>query len=226
MKKLIALFFTLLMAISLCACGGTSQDSEKTKETLLAEATAFSYDDLDGISGNKAFASSLVGNTYTFQGLVQSIEKDHIVVIFEVDRGDSTHSWDTSILCGNVYLTEEELLNLKPQQTIIMVGKLSSVEDTSTEMMGFTTNGTALTFEKAAVAQDRFEKTGRLRGKNENYQGAWNLQMGQSKYLKLIYFADGEDLSKYNPEFSANGDEITFSTKIIDGKFMDATIVE
>ena len=212
MKKIISLLLALVMCLSLCACGGdnnaaeTEAPSETTvpekvvlsKEEMEAVATPYTGDDLGKAIDNKAFASSFVGNVYSFEGTVFSIETDHVILEFYIEGDGSVYTTTSSVLSAKVHLPVEELAELQSRQKIKVVGEVSSV------------SGNKIVFENAFIDQ-YYEMTATLKGKNHSYDGAYNIQIGDSSRLKLVYFADDVDLSGINTD----GDEITFLTKIV-----------
>ena len=57
--------------------------------------------------------------------------------------------------------------------------------------------------------------------KNSDFDGAWNVEfsnVSNPQYLRLVYFDDSVDAGQYE------GKEITFSAKVIDGKYYDVVI--
>lgn len=235
MKKLISLLLTVIMCLSLVACGGGNNTPETSappvettapesttlsKEELTSLAVEYTREDYDKAISNKAYASSFVDNVYSFEGTVFTVMEDYAVVTFRIKTDTTTYVTDVSMLCAKVYLPVEELAELEPQQIVRGVGKVTEVGvsvDTGYETFA----GSGIVFENAYLDTE-FECTATLKGANNSYEGAYNIKIGDSDYLKLIYFADGVDLSNINTD----GDEITFTSKIIDGKYCDAVIVE
>lgn len=241
MKKFLPLLLIAFMSISICACGSENTSAETnetienetnvsektTKEDLLEIAVPYTLEDLEGAFNNKATATAFIGNVYSFEGEVISIEKDYAVVEFRIYTGEKEiKSWNSIDLCAHVYLSIEELTELKPNQIVGIAGKVSDVISTSTTAFGTTYEGSAIVLE-GAITQQYYEITGTLKGKNHSYEGAWNIQIGDSSYLGLVYFAEGVDLSGFNEEHNAgsDGNAVTISTKRIDGNYHDATII-
>ena len=75
------------------------------------------------------------------------------------------------------------------------------------------------------LVKDRVEITGILKGKNYSYKPAYNIKVGDSNVLGLIYFADGVDVSTLE-----NGKEARFLVKAINNgnglKYYDAEIIK
>lgn len=224
MKKTISLLLALMMCLSLCACGGgndtpeTEAPTETTVplldvENAITETPTHIYDD---VMENQARAMQ---NTYMMECPVGSITNEY----FE---------------SGNlrIYLASEELAKLNKGENIAIVCKITEVieEKDSWGITYWIEFGDAQLYdgEVPAVAPREHEIfTGLLKGKNESYEGAWNIQIGDSNYLKLIYFAEGTDLSAFNEAYNS-GEEITFSVDLssvyttIPDKFYNAKIIE
>lgn len=239
MKKPLLIVLSLAMLLTLCACAGGEQNAEVpnastapeetvmpedtalTKEELIEQAISFTREDLDKAMSNKAFASSFIGNTYAFQAEVYNIEQEYAVLAFRIEDEEGVITWGGDSLCANAYLPLDELVSLELGQRLNVVGSVSEIVDTSMTAFGEVWEGSAIVFDNAFITQDYYETVGQLHSKNNSYEGAWNIRIGDSSYLKLIYFADEVDLSKYDIS-----KEITFKSKIVDGKYIDATIIE
>ena len=222
MKKSISLLLALVMCLSLCACGGgndTPETTEAPTETTAPENTTLSKEELDALAvpfteedirnsvSNFAVASSFVGNVYSFEGIVRHVSND--CVSLEVYIDDSLENM--SLQNATVYLPTEVLVELQFGQRVQVVGKISSVSN------GIET--------KNAYIDQYYEIEGILKGYNAS-MGGWNFFTKDSDYGKIVYFADGVDLSQYNESYSANGDKVMISTKIIEDDYKDATIVK
>lgn len=75
--------------------------------------------------------------------------------------------------------------------------------------------------EQAYLVADRYEYSGTPKSKNSDFDGAWNVEfsnVSNPQYLRLVYFDDSVDAGQYE------GKEITFSAKVIDGKYYDVVI--
>ena len=77
----------------------------------------------------------------------------------------------------------------------------------------------------AYLVEDRVEVEGVLKGANTSYVPAFNIKIGSSNVLKLIYFSENVDTSSL--EF---GQKIKFSAKAISKNdswhYYDAEIIE
>ena len=167
MKKLLALMLAAALALSLVACGSgagdnntssggngdaTSTDtpsSGMTKEEMLEQAENSDLKELyEIISANKIKAEEeLTGKIYCFNGYVNEIESDYIVLSY----------YGNTIV---VYLPKDDIINLVKDQEIAVVGELGKVgyEDNSSWYISY--GGCELI--NAYVAKDIYEITGKL----------------------------------------------------------------
>ena len=222
MKKALSLILALVLCLSLCACGGgndtpetteaptettTSENTMLSKEELDALAVPFTEDDIRNTVNNYALASSFIGNVYSFDGIVRFVSNDYVSLEVYID--DSLENM--SLQNATVYLAPEVLAELQYGQRVRVIGKISSLS-----------NGIE---SQNAYIDPYYEIEGTLNGYNAS-MGGWNFFVEGSSYSKTVYFADGVDLSQYDESYTATGNEVTISTKIIDGKYTDAIIVE
>lgn len=211
MKKVLSILLVLVLCLSLCACGGGNADTSKTDEApaettvpqidttnAIAETPTHIYDD---VMENQARAMQ---NTYMMKCSVGQITNEY----FE---------------CGNlrIYLPVEDLAKLNKGEEVSVVGKITEVVEENGQwgIMYWVKMGEAQLYngEVPEVAPREHEIfTGLLKGKNNSYEGAWNIQIGNSNYLAIIYFAEGEDLSAYNEDYNS-GEEITFYVSLPKG---------
>lgn len=243
MKKTISLLLALAMCLSLCACGSAKQETgsaEKngeleasansetqvelmSKEDMLSSADPLTRDEVDKSINNIAFAKSLIGNVYTFAGNIWSVEEDHAVITFYIQDENGNYVTAANVMVANLYLPLDELITLGSNDRLFFVGKL---DDVSTHEESFPGMGTEkvvdMIFKSAAIVSDRFEESGKLHSKNENYSGdrknAWYIEYPNNPYLSAVFFA--EDVSAYK------GQTITYSYKVVDGAYVDAQIVK
>lgn len=231
MKKILTLLLVAIMTISMVACGESTTSSEEsntsteesttniaTKEDMLAEALSVDYTTINNDSfENLAKAKSLYCNaTLKLDGTVYEIKEDHV-------RIGNGLSWGVS-----VYLPTEELIALEKWQRIVVVGKTT---DEIIEEKGASQTLSLYQMPEAYLVDDYFEYQVTLKGKNESYDGAWNILLGDSKYANLVYFADGVDLSSFNTSSNGNpGEKMTILAKskfenYTSWVYYDATII-
>lgn len=242
MKKALSLILALVLCLSLYACGDgienatpESTNPESTNsETTAPEATAMSKEDMLAIAevvspvqikkdtnSNIAKAKQLYcGKVLEVTGVVAAIKENYVEI-----------GVDTSVAGAviDVYLPTEELLLLKSRQKITIVGKTNDVtnETTSSGPMGMEWVKTHYTMPEAYLVNDTFEVTGKLFGANQSYAPAYNFDVGTS-VTKLLYFADGVDLSaiKSSTTFTVKGKIFLGSIEDTDFVIRDAIIVE
>lgn len=138
MKKAISFFLVLVLSLSLCACGegDTSQNttavteapteapSVATKEEMLASASAFSCEEfLQDYKDNPVRAEGIyVGQVVKFVGYVNSISKDHIVVL--PMNGDYQYAADCSM---KVTLSSDGIMALSTGMQVAIVGEIAKL---------------------------------------------------------------------------------------------------
>lgn len=174
MKKLIALFVTLVLCLSLCACGEGNSDTTntpETTETTAPEEVKMSKDEMlanaveiddyeEEFKSNKLRAEEkYIGNNYLVVGDIVSIESTHIEIKSIVNNTES----DGII---SVSLPEEDIIKLTTGQRVQVLGHFeafteeelvfgSIIPQTYYIYNGVMTNG--------YVIADTFEFTGLLR---------------------------------------------------------------
>lgn len=244
MKKAITILLALIMVLSLAACGGASTTGETsapteapatpeptpeptptpepvpTKDEMLAVANPLTREEIEKSIDNIAFAKSLIGNTYTFGGDIQSIEEEYAVITFYIKGEESSYATTSLVMTANLYLPLEELINLEAKQRFLFVGQLDDVSTHEESVPGWGTEKVIdMIFKNAAITGDRFENTGKLFSKNASYGAdAWNVLPPNSNTAYIVHFRD--DVSPYK------GKTITFSYKITGDGCVDAYIVE
>ena len=134
MKKLLALMLAAALALSLVACGGggtgdNNTSGGMTKEEMLRESVAITFEDLPG-SGNMAKAKQEIGKIYRICQTVSNIEEDYCelcpVISGGVVQGRDTYTIDEATVV-RVYLPQETLAQLHFNDTIAIVGEISDV---------------------------------------------------------------------------------------------------
>lgn len=235
MKKALSLILALVLCLSLYACGGgndTPETTEAPTETTIPEEVNMSKDEMLSVStpltrdeiaksiSNIAFAKSLIGNTYTFDGEVFSVAEDHAVVTFLITDEQGVYGTAANVMVANLYLPVDALISLENQQRLSFVGKLEDVSTHDDTIPGWGKKSVVdMVFKNVAVVSDRFEKTGILHSRNASYgENAWNIEFPNNDHLGLAHFRD--DVSAYQ------GKEITYSYKVTSEGCVDAYIVE
>ena len=238
MKKITVIILSAVMGLSICACGGaksaetataeitevettTEAETTITKEELLEQSEPFTLEDFEKSYSNLAFANSLVGNVYTFYGMITSIEKDYAVAeLYNRDNEGVNVVASGTVLELHLYLPLDDLISMEVSREYSFVGKLQDA--TKVDSINGPNTCTAMIFDNVAVVSDRIVSTGILNSQNESYgSNAWNIEYPHSshpEYLGLVYFA--EDVSAYKRK------EITFSYIHNNKGSIDARIVE
>lgn len=234
MKKVVSLILALVMCLSLCACGSdegkdntnnTGKNPEATtmsKEDMLAAAEVVTPSQItQDTNSNIAKAKQLYcGKVLEVTGVVAAVKENYVEI-----------GVDTSVAGAviDVYLPTEELLLLESRQKVTIVGKTNDVtsETTSSGPMGMEWVKTHYTMPEAYLVNDTFEVSGKLFGKNQSYAPAYNFDDGTS-VTKLLYFADGVDLSVIGSgaTFTVKGKIYLGSINDTDFVIRDAIIVE
>ena len=232
MKRLLALMLAAALALSLVACGGgngagdtntsstgngdtTSTDTPSmTKEEMLETAEDGNISELHHLIAENILSAkqAYCGKVLTFRGNIYGIKEDYIT--FNHGKG--------SII---VYLPAEDIVNLKTDQWVTIIGLTNDEFITTKESRGGepTSDYTDCIMEQAYLVTDRYEYTGIPKNENNSHPGAWDVEFPDSNnpaYLRLVYFDDSIDVSQYV------GKEITFSAKAIDGDYFESAFVD
>lgn len=228
MKKVLPLILAAALMLSLASCANTNDESGNSDHTskslniedAITETPRHIFKDVEA---NQAKAMQ---NTYLFEVVVGDITGEY----FEGGNNTVTMSSTTYYVSTNVrvYLPVEQLAELTSGETVAVIGKITDVVKDSSQLTStFVVFGEANLYdgEVAEVAPREDEiYTGLLKGKNDSYDGYWNIQIGDDAYLKLISFAEGEDLSAYNEAYNS-GEEITFTAYMLGGAYQNAKII-
>lgn len=137
MKKAITILLTLVMVLSLVACGTqaktepttaqpitTTQEKEQeelTKEELLSEATKITISEIaKEYSNNKVRAQNTYKDgIYSMWGMVVDISEDHVVI--KLSNASSSFG-------VNAYLPMDELVSLDKGIAIQVVGRITNID--------------------------------------------------------------------------------------------------
>ena len=233
MRKWSVLLAILISATLFCACGAQSRQPAKAddavmnqeselpeEEEMLLAASPMTTEEIEKSRDNLAYAKSLIGNTYTFVGSILSVDEDHAVILIGVMKDRYPYKVYGRGIVANLYLPTDVLVPLEAEQMFSFVGKL---DDAHTIEEAFPGGGTTqvleMEFKSAAIVSDRFERTGTLHSRNEDYGvNAWNVQFPGSIYMGVVHFRD--DVSDYQ------GEEITYSYMLTSEGAVDAYILE
>ncbi len=171
MKKIIAILLAAIMLLSFVACSGNgggqtaqttlepteaptavpTEEPKPTKEQLLSEAvelasTSYDYDRKENPVRAKA---EYEGKAYTIVGYVKSFGNDHVVICVTLPRGGISHFVDF-----RVFLPQEEIMLLKKDQMIEVVGILESSYVTQQGPYGATYETEELELRDAFLVKD------------------------------------------------------------------------
>lgn len=235
MKKGLSLLLALVMCLSLCACGGGNDVPETTEAATEPSATEYVPLEVELCA------------QYAIDTLKNNLKKpDSLIVhdLFGVETDDSYiiaihYSAENSfgdVITDNLFL---DVLITENGYAVRTYGSGSFEEEDNQKYTaqfcaknkkrnGYyvfdAQNLRVSIFVESEVTAEIVEFVGKLKGKNDSYEGAWNVKIGDNDYLKLVYFAEGVDLSWYE-QFAGNPYEVTISALLEDGKYYDATIV-
>lgn len=214
MKKLIAILLVAVMCLPLTACGG---EVKMSKDEMLAIAEEYTATDIqnDSIENIARAKQKYCNKTILLSGAVRNIQEDYIEL-------SAMYSANYII---DVYLPIDELVLIEQGQYITVVGTTTDeIIDDSENAAGYTFDYSHYQMPDAYFVNGTVEKTGILKGVNNSFAPAFNIQIGESNVLKLIYFADSVDTSTLE-----YGQEITFVAKLIskndNWRYYDAEII-
>lgn len=207
MKKVLALILALVLVLSLVACGGSG---EKKEDTSANEETTVSK-----LDANNAIAET---PKHIYDDAMENqakVKQNTYIVNCTVDAIKETY-----FECRNlqIYLSSDELAKLNKDDEVAIIGKVTEYKEETDAYGGITTYvvfGEAELYDGTVpevAPRDNEIFTGILKGerKDKGFEGAWDIEYKGSNYLKLIYFADGEDTSSLE-----YGDTITFTADIL-----------
>lgn len=192
------------------AAGSTMSKEEMMTQAIDVEAYMINNESFENFAKAK---QTYCNQVMKLKGKIQAIGENYIEL-----GCDSTYVID-------VYLPIEEILSLEVGQNVLVVGQTTDeVMESSQNIGGYSFEYVHYQMPTAYLVQDRFEIKGILKGVNNSYAPAFNIQIGDSNYLKLIYFADSVDTSTLEW-----GQEITFIAKCVKGsldwEYLDAEII-
>lgn len=116
----------------------TTEPEKISKEELLSVAIPLMNDEAKKMFNSPAYVSTLIGNTYTFTGKVYELSMDYIDVALEriEDENGKLYGYDYWNLSVHVYLPIDELINITYNDIVSIVGKITGVEEKSTDYPG------------------------------------------------------------------------------------------
>ncbi len=239
MKKAIYLLLALAMCLSLFACGSAetapndvSEPDTAPDESVITEYTPTDVElcaqyAIDTLTQYLKFPETLL-----IHDLYGVETEDSYIIAIQYSAENSYGEYVTDNLFLDVLITDsgfatrtygsgtfEESDNQKYTAQFCAKNKKKNgyfVFDTNTLLVS--------TFIESQVTAEIVEFEGKLKGKNESYEGAWNVKIGDDDYLKLVYFAEGVDLSWYE-NFTGNPYAVTISALLEDGNYYDAVII-
>ena len=234
MKKLIAMILALIMCLSLCACGSEVEETVPTTEpepvpteyvpmeielcaeytigelkSVLKKPESLTVNDLFGVETEDSY---IIAVNYSAQNSFGDTITDNLFLeVMVTENGFAVRTYGSGDFMGadNQKYTAQFCAKNKKRSGY-------SIFDAQTMRV--------VAFVESEVTAEIVEFQGKLKGKNDSYEGAWNVKIGDDDFLKLVYFAEGVDLSWYE-NFTGNPYEVTISALLEEGRYYDAVIV-
>ena len=251
MKKLLALMLAAALALSLVACGGdsgagdtntpsggngdtTGTDTPSTTSPYadMESCAEYAIDELKSVLKNPS--SLIVNNLYAVEaddGYIFNIDysaenslggmnrDNFFIAVYSIENGFGVNTYGT----GTFSEAENQHYS---SQFFDKFNKVSGSYIFDPETL------TVLGIDESGIdpyIDERIELTGKMKGEKDastGYGGAWDFELNNDPYLKVVYFAEGTDLSWYE-HFTGLPYEITISAiKGEDGHYREAEIVE
>lgn len=248
MKKLLALMLAAALAVSLVACGGgggtgDADVSSTSGGSGTEESTGSSFADMESCAGYaveqlksvlKNPSSLVVNNLYAVEaddGYIFNIDysaenslggmnrDDFFIAVYSIENGFAVNTYGT----GTFSEAENQHYS---SQFFDKFNKVSGSYIFDPETL------TVLGIDESGIdpyIDERVELTGKMKGEKDastGYGGAWDFELENDPYVKVVYFAEGTDLSWYE-HFTGLPYEITISAvKDENGNYKEAEIVE
>ena len=248
MKKLLALMLAAALALSLVACGGgggtgDADVSSTSGGSGTEESTGSSFADMESCAGYaveqlksvlKNPSSLVVNNLYAVEaddGYIFNIDysaenslggmnrDDFFIAVYSIENGFAVNTYGT----GTFSEAENQHYS---SQFFDKFNKVSGSYIFDPETL------TVLGIDESGIdpyIDERVELTGKMKGEKDastGYGGAWDFELENDPYVKVVYFAEGTDLSWYE-HFTGLPYEITISAvKDENGNYKEAEIVE
>ena len=232
MNKKFALII-LCMFIFLCACNRHAEKTEQTpmtKAEMLDLSFVLTPDRIEKPLNNLTTAKKvfgpiriwdtvasylsrdLIGNVYTFNGIVHSVESDHAVVRFSLKDNIRLLEPKIETIAANVYLPPEELAIILPMQKVTFVGCVD-------EVTANTENAIRLNMYCAAIVKDCFKHTGKLiEPASDHASNTWKVKLLGIDEPVAVTFVYAMDFYQ--------GKDITFLFKTINGNNVNAWLLD
>ena len=248
MKKPLALMLAAALALSLVACGGgggtgDADVSSTSGGSGTEESTGSSFADMESCAGYaveqlksvlKNPSSLVVNNLYAVEaddGYIFNIDysaenslggmnrDDFFIAVYSIENGFAVNTYGT----GTFSEAENQHYS---SQFFDKFNKVSGSYIFDPETL------TVLGIDESGIdpyIDERVELTGKMKGEKDastGYGGAWDFELENDPYLKVVYFAEGTDLSWYE-HFTGLPYKITISAvKDENGNYKEAEIVE
>lgn len=238
MKKLIALLLAVILAISLCACGGGNETKETTEEptesasSAIVSCAGYAVEKLKSVLKNP---NSLIINNlyavdaedcyifaidYSAENGFGGMNRDYLFLsVNEIENGFAVRTYGT----GSFTEAENQKYSA---QFFAKYNKISGayiLDPTTYQVLGIDVTNIDTTINQ------RVELVGKMKGEKREstgYGGAWDFELDGDPYLKVVYFAEGADLEWYK-QFTGFPYEITISAiKDENGNYREAEILE
>ena len=236
------------LALSLVACGGgggtgDADVSSTSGGSGTEESTGSSFADMESCAGYaveqlksvlKNPSSLVVNNLYAVEaddGYIFNIDysaenslggmnrDDFFIAVYSIENGFAVNTYGT----GTFSEAENQHYS---SQFFDKFNKVSGSYIFDPETL------TVLGIDESGIdpyIDERVELTGKMKGEKDastGYGGAWDFELENDPYLKVVYFAEGTDLSWYE-HFTGLPYKITISAvKDENGNYKEAEIVE
>ena len=117
-------------------------------------------------------------------------------------------------------IPSEELVDLEQSQLISVVGRVDpKIEKVTTHVNGLTFDQLEYSMSDAHVSKTTVEWTGVIHSKNSSFKHGYDFEVGNSIFLRVVYFDKDQ-----TPEIS--NEEITVSGVVIAGQMHHGVIVK
>lgn len=238
MKKILALMLAAAMALSLAACGGGNGDKESAEASTaspyadLESCAEYAIDELKSVLKNPS--SLTVNNLYAVvaddgyifdidysaeNGLGGANRDDFFISVYSVENGFAVLTYGS----GSFQDTENQMYSSQFYDKYNKVAGAYIFDPETLTVLGIDESGID------PYIDQRVELTGKMKGEKDastGFGGAWDFELENDSFLKVVYFAEGTDLDWYK-QFTGLPYEITISAiKDENGHYREAEIVE